>query len=158
MKEKSIIEIERIKKMKPGEVILFKQSSHEKLDDLIYLVPGSGIAHLPVTGVQFHGMLGVFDGMPGIYDSYPKANKKVEVDLNTEDYHGSAIIYEAYELALIKQHGLLVPFIHHPFTEAIDLENRAYIGPDEISAVLKEKCDGHFERFFADYIKAHRRV
>ena len=64
-----------------------------------------------------------------------------------------------YELALIDQGGLVVPFIRVPLhANCMVLEDRAYIGPVEISAFLQEKTGKHYSQFFADYVRVHRRV
>ena len=140
--------MQRVREASLGEVILFDQTNHKLLCTLLQNFRS---AQFPVKGVQFHGVLGINEG---IREEYPH---------RIIDEAGESIISEinsrfTYELALIDEGGVLVPFIRPPFGLPMCLNDNVYIGPDEISAVLSDRCDKHFELFFTDYIKAHRTV
>lgn len=142
-----ISEMQRVRQASLGEVILFNKQWHNGLSNLM---PDFGYAQPPVKGVLFHGVLGIYDGVADMGSLIVVKGKDITLELTRK---------HNYELALIDQDGVIAPFIRIPLERnCIVLEDRAYIGPEEISAVLKEKCDGHYDRFFADYVKAHRRV
>ncbi len=137
--------MKRIQTATLGEVILLTTNHHELLGSLM-----RDFGH--ADEVLFHGMIGIYDG---VKTSYPFSfirvgDEEVKVELNPK---------HVYELALIEQAGLVVPFLRIPMQgNAMTLEDKAYIGPEEISAVLREKCGKNFEKFFADYARVHRKV
>ncbi len=139
--------MERIMATDLGEVILLTNDQNEMLRNLM---PDFGYAQPPVKGVLFHGMIGVYDGLERLGTFMEVGGQRVNLELKPK---------HVYELALIDQGGVVVPFIRIPMHgNCMVLQDRAYIGPEEISAVLKEKCGGNFQKFFADYARVHRKV
>ena len=140
-------EMERVRKAHLGEVILFNQKNHTLLRNLI---PDFGHTQLPVKGVLFHGILGIYNGMADLGTYTVVGDEKVKLELKRK---------HNYELALINQGGVVVPFIRIPMAEnCMILEDYTYIGPKEISKVLENKCEGYFKKFFDNYVKVHRKV
>ncbi len=139
-------QMQRVRAASLGEVILLNVLDHNSLSNLM---PDFGYDQPPVSGVLFHGMLGIYDGLPTLGTFIRVGDEEVTLELNRK---------HNYELALINQGGLVVPFIRPPHGTAMSLDDRAYMGPEEISAVLKEQCGGHFDRFFENYVRVHRKV
>lgn len=143
--EQRASEMGRVRQIPHGEVVLFNKLSGDPVRDFTKNYHEKTNAKL-----LFSGMLGIYAGVPRFGSFIEFDGKVITVELTRE---------HNYELALIKEGSLVIPFIGVPtYRNCMVLEDRAYIGPDEISAVLKEKCGDHFGRFFADYVRTHRRV
>lgn len=139
-------EAQKIKTIPKGEVVLFTGSerfyTHAKLGECD-------------GGEHFIACLGIFSGICGYTWGVPDVHLGLD-----EKVCGSIKNHQGFELKLVDQRGILVPRIEMKICVELGLSygDRVYVGPKQISQVLEEKGQGHFDRFLKQYAEKYRKV
>ncbi len=138
-------ELEKVEKANLGEVILFDLNDHTMLTGLLPQHGGENYR------VLFHAMLGIYDGINPLGKFHQEEDGgKIITQLRRKSN---------FELALLYRDGVESPFTRIPnWEDCMVIEERAFIGPAEISLYLSDHGRGHFDRFLRTYLEALRSV
>ena len=132
-------QMQKVREATLGEVILFT---------------GQDMFHshvFPSDNAVFKAGLSVYSGI-SINQYLGSENERVENSLKPS---------HNLELAIIEYEGVYCPLVRPAIvTNQMTLgpKDNAYVGPEEISDVLRTQGKGLFDKLFQDYLEKHRRI